>query len=207
VLLETVLIVLAYGAYKKSSSKGVLTPEREKAYKSALENLKVPDALRKLADVYEKEGLEIEASMLRRRADLHAQPRTTKKAHREAFDKGMRSSDVEAIERLADAFESMTATGSAAALRRHAADVRRAAEEAPVVEERERTPEEELGPAPSVAVPPAASSSPATEAVASTPSPSSEEPEESHVVEVVSSSVEAPAHRPRRNGKVVHPAE
>jgi hypothetical protein len=201
VFVETVLAFLVYGAWKKSSQKGVLTPEREKAYKSALENLKVPDALRKLADVYEKEGLEIEAAMLRRRADLHAQPRATKKAHREAFDKGMRSSDVEAVERLADAFESMTATGSAAALRRHAADVRRAQEEAlarQVEEEQgrepetshEKTPDEELG----------ASSSEATPAETSVP-------EETHVAEVVSTGETTPLPRPRRNGKVVHPAE
>jgi hypothetical protein len=195
VLLETVLVILAYGAYKKSSSKGVLTPEREAAYKSALENLKVPEALRKLANVYEAEGLEIEASMLRRRADLHAQPRNTKKAHREAYDKGMASSDVEAVERLADAFESMTATGSAAALRRHAADVRRAAEEAVTAEPvKERTPDEELGPS-------------------AEPTEPAEVHEEVHVAEVVTAPQKEangesnPAHRPRRNGRVVNPAE
>lgn len=123
-LMEGLIAVLLFGAYKKAGQKGVLTPEREKIYKSALEHFTDPRGLVKLAEVYEKEGLTTEGAMLRRRAQLRGQSQAQKQARRAAYDKGMRSRDVDAIERLADAFESITATGSAEALRKHAADVR-----------------------------------------------------------------------------------
>jgi hypothetical protein len=123
-LLEITIGALLFGAWKKSEKKGVLTPEREKVYKAALQDLHDPASLRKLADTFEAQGLAVEATMLRRRADLRGQTPEQKQARREAFDKGMASEDVVAIERLADAFESITSTGAAMALRKHAEDVR-----------------------------------------------------------------------------------
>ena len=123
-LLEITIGALLFGAWKKSEKKGILTPEREKVYKAALADLHVPSELRKLADVFESQGLAVEATMLRRRADLREQTPEQKRARREAFDKGLASEDVAAIERLADAFESITSTGAAMALRKHAEDVR-----------------------------------------------------------------------------------
>ncbi|MGA7119354.1 MAG: hypothetical protein WBY94_04610 [Polyangiaceae bacterium] len=123
-LLEITIGALLFGAWKKSEKKGVLTPEREKVYKAALAELHVPSELRKLADVFEAQGLAVEATMLRRRADLREQTPEQKRARRDAFDKGLASEDVGAVERLADAFESITATGAAKALRKHAEDVR-----------------------------------------------------------------------------------
>lgn len=130
-LLEITIGALVFGAWKKSEKKGILTPEREKVYLAALADLHDPVELRKLADVFEKNGLGVEATMLRRRADLRGQTAEQKQARREAYDKGMASSDVVAVERLADAFESITATGAAMALRKHAADVRYAGKTAP----------------------------------------------------------------------------
>jgi hypothetical protein len=125
-MLEVMVGALVLAAWKKAGTKGVLTPERERVYKSALQNLTDPDALKKLADEYDKQGLGIEGEMLRKRAALRGQSEVQKRARRESFDKGMASTNVEAIEALADAFESITATGSALALRQHAADLRRA---------------------------------------------------------------------------------
>lgn len=133
-MLEVLVGALLYTAYKKSGSKGVLTKERKEVYESALEHLTDPVALRELAEEFGRQGLGVEATMLRKRADLRGQSAATLKAHREAFRKGMASSDVDGIEVLADAFESMTATGTAAKLRKHAAEVRMALSENPVEE-------------------------------------------------------------------------
>src|ERR1700730_4233521 len=104
-LLEGLIAVLLFGAYKKAGQKGVLTEERKRIYESALEHFTDPRGLVKLAEVYEKEGLATEGAMLRRRALLRGQSQAQKQARRAAYDKGMRSRDVDAIERLADAFE------------------------------------------------------------------------------------------------------
>jgi hypothetical protein len=185
-LVEVTIAALLFAAWKKTENKGVLTPEREKAYRSALENLQDPESLRKLASAYESNGLAVEASMLRRRADLRGQSPEQKKARREAYDKGMASQDVAAIERLADAFEQITATGSAMALRKHAADVRFAMHEKnrPVVPETEPI-EKEIGGSDTVVPPQASDEDTTVEAKA----------------EIVNGSGTVPAHRPRRHAR------
>lgn len=123
-LLELTVGGLLLLAYKKSASKGVLSPKRQEVYESALETLTDPDKLRELAVTFEKEGLPIEANMLRKRADLRGQSPATKAERAKAYDKGMKSNDIPGIERLADAFESLTATGAASQLRKRAAMLR-----------------------------------------------------------------------------------
>jgi hypothetical protein len=177
-MLEVLVGALLYTAYKKSSSKGVMTSERQKVYESALEHLTDPVALRELAEEFERQGLGVEATMLRKRADLRGQSKATLAAHRAAFKKGMESKDVDGIEALANAFESMTATGTAAKLRQHAAEVRSAISETPVEELGKSEPELPEDP------------------------PDSPEPEEVHEAHVVQQ-----APRARRNGRTTNPTE
>lgn len=123
-LIEGTLIALAIAAWRKSGKKE-MTQEQEEIYIGAMENLAVPEKLRKLADVFEKQGFRIHAKMLRGRATLRETAKTSKgQERREAYEKGMKSTNPEAIERLAIAFESVTATGAALALRKRAAELR-----------------------------------------------------------------------------------
>jgi hypothetical protein len=123
-LLELTIGGLLLLAYKRSEKKGVLTKERQEAYEGALTSLTDPDKLRELATIYEKEGLTVEANMLRKRAVLRGQSPAVKAARKAAFDKGMKSNDPAGIEHLANEFEKITATGAASALRARAAELR-----------------------------------------------------------------------------------
>lgn len=124
-LLEAALAAVLIKAWHAAGKKGKLTPEREEIYVNALEHLEDPGKLRKLAVVFDSQGLYIYAAMLRRRADLRDLPEETRKARRESFDKGMANwTNADGIERLAAAFEAQTATGAAEALRAHAKEVR-----------------------------------------------------------------------------------
>jgi hypothetical protein len=198
-LLEITIGGLLIAAWKKTEKKGVLTPEREKVYQAALKELHVPAELRKLADTFEAQGLAVEATMLRRRADLRGQTPEQKRARREAYDKGMASEDVAAIERLADAFESITATGSAMALRKHAEDVRvakmRARRQEAIPTERDSELEKELG-----------GSSVSDD---SEPKPSEEEAEpiEARAEVIQNGASKAPAHRIRRQAQRANAGE
>ncbi len=125
-------------AWHSAGKKGNLTPEREEIYINALEYLD-PEQLRKLASVFDKEGLYIQASMLRKRATLRDVSEDVKNARRSAFDKGMNSNNPEKVELLAKAFEAQTATGAAEALRMHAKNLR----DAPKVEPKPDEPKPE----------------------------------------------------------------
>ena len=131
-LVEVVILGLVVTAWKKSGNKGQISEEQEKIFINAMEHLtgpESPDKLRKLADSFDKQGLGVHASLLRKRADLKAisfNPER-KAAQRAAYDKGMASTKPEAVDRLAEAFERQTATGAAKALREHAAELRVAA--------------------------------------------------------------------------------
>src|SRR5579864_5293509 len=74
------LVEMAFGglvllAWRKVRGRKGMTKERRDIYLAALEHLADPKALRELADGYEKDGMPIEAEMLRKRADLRAMPR------------------------------------------------------------------------------------------------------------------------------------
>jgi hypothetical protein len=119
---------------KRFGHENAMTPERKRIFEEALRSLKDPIQLRKLADVYESEGLPEEADLLRKRAMLRELPADQKaerkKAFREAMKVGKDGSEVtpekiQTIEKLAAAFYSQGATGNAAALRQHAAGLKK----------------------------------------------------------------------------------
>jgi len=126
-LVETAFAGAIFLAWKRASKRGVMTDERKKIYDEALANIRgprAPEMFRKLADAFEKEGFGPQAKALRARADYLDVP-PEKWAERNAIvAKALKSTKVEAIERLAQAFEKQTATGQARQLREHAAAVK-----------------------------------------------------------------------------------
>lgn len=107
-----------------------MTPERKVAYETAMKTLKDPAKLRQLADAFEKEGLKKEATMLRRRAGYIELPQEVKDKHRAVFEKAMASTNPEAIENIAKAFEAKGQTTVAGVLRNYAAGLKAAKEAA-----------------------------------------------------------------------------
>jgi hypothetical protein len=95
--------------------------ERQVVYETALNSCKEPTKLRELAAAYRKEGCTAEADMLEKRAALQELPADVKAARKEAFRKGMASTDPVAVMQLAEAFHSMGCTGAAENLRKYAA--------------------------------------------------------------------------------------
>lgn len=139
---EVVVFSMLALAWKKSGKKGQFSDERKKIYEAALESLTDPEKLRRMADEFEKEGLTLQAAMLRKRADLRSLPREQIEKYHEIRDKALKSENVDAILRLADAFETITATGEAKKLRNHAEEVKkRKAEQAPFDKLEEKIPE------------------------------------------------------------------
>jgi len=103
-----------------ASQFGVLTPEREEVYRNALEFLHDPLKLEELANNYQKEGLKVQAAMLRKRAEWRGRSETLRGQHESIFQKAMESSNIHAIMGVAEAFEKMTATAKAKLLRERA---------------------------------------------------------------------------------------
>lgn len=122
-LVESTFAVLVFLAWRKVRGRKGMTQERKDIYLSALEHLVDPKALRELADGFEKDGLPIEASMLRKRADLREMPREKWENFRALCERAIQKPDAnpQALEEMATAFEAMTATGTAAKLRKRAA--------------------------------------------------------------------------------------
>jgi hypothetical protein len=119
-LVPAVLVALAGGAYYKVKVQGKLSPERQRIYDAALTSLRDPVKLRSLADTFDAQGHKKEATLLRKRAGLKELPNEVRAARREAFSKGMNSTNAEAIEALAKSFDDEGATGAAANLRNRA---------------------------------------------------------------------------------------
>jgi hypothetical protein len=107
-------------AYWKKPWQKKMTPERKALYETAMRTLKDPAKLRDLANAYDKEGLKIQAKMLRKRATCIELPEDVKKKHRECFEKAMASTNVPAIEKIAGAFENQGQTIVAGELRKYA---------------------------------------------------------------------------------------
>lgn len=125
-LIEATLLGLAVLTWKKLGKKEEWTPAREEMYQSALEHLTGPAGVAKLREIAgecEKHGFHAKAHALRKRADLRSTGAATKKARHEAYLKGMQSTNVPAILKLAAAYEAITATGAAKNLRKHAENV------------------------------------------------------------------------------------
>ena len=106
--------------------KGVMTPKRKLIYTRAMESIKDPEELKKLADAFAAEGLVGEASLLRKRAALRELPDTTKDKRRAYFRKAMASDKPEVILEVATAFEKEGAIDAGKTLRDHAEAVKAA---------------------------------------------------------------------------------
>lgn len=113
---------LLWLAFRKQANTqfGVLTPEREEIYNTALEFLHDPMRLEKLAAEFQREGLKVQAAMLKKRAEWRARNPEQKAAHETIFQKAMASTNIHAILDVAKAFEQLTATAKAKQLRERA---------------------------------------------------------------------------------------
>jgi hypothetical protein len=109
-----------------SPSKGVMTAKRKLIYTRAMETIKDPTELVKLADAFESEGLPVEGGMLRKRAKLRDLPQDTREKRRGYFRKAMASDNPDVITQVAAAFESEGAIDAAKSLKDHAVAVRAA---------------------------------------------------------------------------------
>ena len=111
----------------RRGKSGELTPERETAYLEAMQNCRGPSAakvLRTTADVFQKYGCTLQATMLRRRADFLDAPESVQKQRREIIKRAMASFKPDAIDEIAAMFEYQTASGVARDLRLRAAGIR-----------------------------------------------------------------------------------
>jgi hypothetical protein len=116
-LIPIVLGAGALFAYKKAKKKTGMTPERKKVFEAAIKNLEDPKKLRALAATFDKEGLKAAGDELRKRAKLREMPPKKKEQRRQAYKKGMSSSNPEAVNKLATAFQAEGAYGAAQNLR------------------------------------------------------------------------------------------
>ena len=119
IAIVTTVIYAVRKASKRKSTAG-MTATRMRIYQSALVTLKDPEKLRRLAQVFEDEGCVAEARVLRQRAALRDLPKETKIQRRLVFSRAIRSSNVDAVRKVAAAFAGEGAVGAAANLRRHA---------------------------------------------------------------------------------------
>src|SRR5262245_44194793 len=98
-----------YRAHQRRK-RSVMTNERKRIYEAALQTLKDPEKLRKLADEFENQGLKEQAALLRKRAVIRELPDDLKKARRDAFRAAMKSTNQPAILKLAEAYDAEGAT-------------------------------------------------------------------------------------------------
>jgi hypothetical protein len=119
IAIVTTVIYAVRKASKRKSNAG-MTATRMRIYQSALVTLKDSEKLRRLAQVFEDEGCVAEARVLRQRAALRDLPKETKTQRRLVFSRAIRSSNVDAVRKVAAAFAGEGAVGAAANLRRHA---------------------------------------------------------------------------------------
>lgn len=106
--------------------KGVMTARRALIYKTAMETIKDPIELNKLAVAFASEGLSGEASMLRKRANLRGLPPDTQEKRRAFFRKAMASDNPDLIVKVAAEFEAAGSIDAGKTLRAHAEAVRAA---------------------------------------------------------------------------------
>jgi hypothetical protein len=109
-------------AFRKQTGSefGVLTTEREEIYKNALEFLQDPLKLEELATHFQREGLKVQAAMLRKRAEWRGRSEKLKAEHDLIFKRAMESTNIHGILGVAEAFEKMTATVKSKELRNYA---------------------------------------------------------------------------------------
>lgn len=101
--------------------------ERRMVYETALNTPQMePAKLRTLAKAFREVGSTAEATMLEKRAALREAPEDLKKERRETYKKAMASTDPQAVDRVAAAFEEIGATGAASELRKYSDGLRAA---------------------------------------------------------------------------------
>ena len=124
-LVPVVALLVAGTAYKvNKDKKAKLTPKRKMILETAMNSKLTPEQLTKLADAFDKEGLKVEADLLRKRVNLQTAPQDQKDRWTAAFKKAMDSENISAINAVADAFDASGATGAAAALKARADGLR-----------------------------------------------------------------------------------
>lgn len=134
-MLPIAIAALAGGAFFTSSGKpekGVMTPERQLIFETALNEIKDVNKLKALAKAFREQGLEPQAIMLDKRAKLRELSPEVKNARKATFRKAMASANPEAVRAIAHAFDMEGATGAANALRAYADSLVRKLEETPI---------------------------------------------------------------------------
>lgn len=109
----------AWKAIRRPDPVG-MTAQRVQIYQAALATLKDPQKLRTLAQAYEDAGCLAEARILKQRAQLRELPKHVRAQRRDVFARAIRSSNPEAVRKVAEAFAAEGALGAAENLRRHA---------------------------------------------------------------------------------------
>jgi hypothetical protein len=107
-------------AHQMSKPKGEMTPRRALVYTRAMESIKSPADLNKLADSFAGEGLHAQANMLRKRAALRDLPQDMKNQRRMIFRKAMCSDNIAAIRDVAAQFAEQGSTDAAKMILTHA---------------------------------------------------------------------------------------
>jgi hypothetical protein len=107
-------------ALKRRRKPRGLTPERLQIYEAALINLKDPNKLRALSNVYRAEGLISQAEMLEKRANLKELSPEEKAKNAARFKEGMASKDPKFVEQVAKEHDERGATSAAFNLRKYA---------------------------------------------------------------------------------------
>ncbi len=113
----------AWWAQKKRKEKNVdprLQAERDVIFDTAMNSPMSSEKLRDLAVAFRKAGLVAHADMLDKRALLKDAPQELKNARQDALRKGLASTDIPSIRRLASAFEVEGCAAAATKLREYA---------------------------------------------------------------------------------------
>lgn len=111
--------IVAWLAVRKQGQTqfGALTPQREEIFKNAMAHLMDPRRMVQLATEFQQQGLNVQAYLLRKRAEWRSRSPEQRRAHEVIFHKAMASENIEAIAAVANAFEAQTATSMAEKLR------------------------------------------------------------------------------------------
>src|SRR6185503_21284903 len=95
-ILPVIITALIGGAYLQSQNKK-MSPHQKEIYEAALKTISDPEKLRVLARGFDEEGFRQEADQLFKLAMLKDLPKDVIKARRAALQKGLASTNKEAI--------------------------------------------------------------------------------------------------------------
>jgi len=113
-------------ARKVKARKNALTEKRKETFERAMvsSNDDMPsDRLYRLADEFQRVGLKEQTNLLRKRAALRDMSPEEKKRNSEILQRAFTSKNLEAIEKVAKAFEEKGAVGAAASLRKYSSGI------------------------------------------------------------------------------------